>query len=164
MPDITVLAIVGAVWAALLVLAWAMFVAAARSDRQDDRIHQDVPERRPTIVADTGAIRDHLRKALELVHAEQLVVTVGIDGRSAVLAATRSVVEARPGRSPEAAVPVWVGARRVATLEATRRPGEPRFDAADTLMLRRVADGVGRSLQIERPSVSVPVRAPSAMA
>ena len=164
MPDITVLAIVGGVCAALLVLAWALFVAAGRRDRQDDRLRADAPERRPTIVADTGAIRERLRDALELVHAEQLVVTVDIDGRPAVLAAARPVVEARPGRAPAAAVPVWVGGRRVATLEASRPPGDRRFDAGDTLMLRTVADAVGRSLQLERPSESVPVREPSAMA
>lgn len=164
MPDITVLAIVGAVWAALLVVVWALFVAAARSDGQDDRVRADAPERRPTVVADTGAIRDHLRDALELVHAEQLLVTVDIDGRPAVLAAARSVVEARPGRAPTATVPVWVGERRVATLEAARPPGERRFDAGDTLMLRKVADAVGRSLQVERSSVSVPAHKPSAMA
>ena len=164
MPDVTTLLIVGAVWAALVVVVWALCVAAARGDRQDQRIQDAADARRPTVVADTGAIRDHLQDALQLVDAEQLTVMVDIDGRPAVLATAPAVVEAEPGRRSAVAVPVRVGERKVATLEAVRRPGERRFDTADTLLLRKVADTVADAMETERSSISVPVRAPSAMA
>jgi GAF domain-containing protein len=164
MPDVMTLLIVGAVWAALLIVVWALCVAASHGDRQDARIHETASADRPTVVADTGAIRDHLQDALQLVEAEQLTVTVDIDGRPAVLASAPGVVEAAPGRRPSIAVPVRVGERKVATLEAVRPPGERRFDTGDTLMLRKVADTVAGAMETERSSISVPVRAPSAMA
>ena len=164
MPDMTLLVIVGAVWAALLILVWALCIAAARGG-PDDRVHVDqTSARRPTVVADTGAIRTHLRDALTILHAEELTVSVDIDGQEAVLAAARGVVEARPGRRPTLAVPVRVGERKVATLAAARRPGERRFTADDTLMLQKVAVTVAGAMETERSSSSVPVRATSAMA
>lgn len=164
MPDMTTLVIVGAVWAALVILAWAL-CAAASSGGQDHRVLTDeTSARRPTVVADTGAIRGHLRDALTIMHAEELTVSVDIDGREAVLAAARGVVEARPGRRPTLAVPVRVGERKVATLAAVRRPGERRFDAGDTLMLQNVAVTVAAAMETERSSTPVPVRASSAMA
>jgi GAF domain-containing protein len=164
MPDMTTLLIVGAVWAALLIVVWALCVAASHGDRKDERIHNAASTRRPTVVADTGAIRDHLQDALELVGADQLTVMVDIDGRPAVLATAPGVVEAEDGRRPTIAVPVRVGERKVATLEAARRAGERRFDTGDTLMLRKVADTLAGAMETERSSGSVPVRAPSAMA
>lgn len=164
MPDMTMLVIVGAVWAALLILAWALCVAASHGG-QDDRPHvAETPARRPTVVADTGAIRGHLSDALAIMQAEQLTVSVDIDGRKAVLATARGVVEAVAGRRPTLAVPVRVGERKVATLEAARRPGDRRFDADDTLMLQKVAVTVAAAMETERSSGSVPVGAPSAMA
>lgn len=164
MPDMTMLMIVGAVCAALLILAWALRVASARADRRDEGVHDEVAARRPTVVADTGAIRGHLQDALALVHADQLTVTVDIDGRPSVLATAPGVVEAGPGRRPTAAVPIRVGGRNVATLEAARRAGRPRFDAGDTLMLRKVADSVAAAMETERSPVSAPAGAPSATA
>jgi GAF domain-containing protein len=164
MPDMTTLVIVGAVWAALLILAWALCVAAAHGG-QDDRPEMDeTPARRPTIVADTGAIRGHLVDALAIMEAEQLTVSVDIEGREAVLATARGVVEAQAGRRPTLAIPIRIGERKVATLEAARRPGERRFDADDVLILQKVAVTVAAAMETERSSGSVAVRAPSAMA
>ena len=164
MPDMTTLVIVGAVWAALLILAWALCVAAAHGGQADRPQMDEAPARRPTVVADTGAIRGHLSDALAIMEAEQLTVSVDIDGRQAVLATARGVVEAVPGRGPTIAVPVRVGERKVATLEAARRPGERRFDTGDTLMLQKVALTVAAAMETERSSASVPVHAPGAMA
>lgn len=164
MPDMTTLVIGGAVWAALLMLAWTLCAAASRGG-QDDRVLEDqTPARRPTVVADTGAIRSHLSDALAILEAEQLTVSVDIDGREAVLATARGVVEARAGRRPKLAIPIRVGERKVATLAAERRPGERRFTADDTLMLQKVAVTVGAAMETERSSRSVPISSPSAMA
>ena len=81
-----------------------------------------------------------------------------------MLATAPGVVEAEGGRHPAIAVPVRVGHRQVAMLRAARRPGDRRFDTADTLMLRKVADAVALAMETERSSTSVPVRARSAMA
>lgn len=165
MPDVTTLVIVGAaVWAMLLVLVWALCVAAAHGDGQDDRTNDDASSRRPTVVADTGAIRERLHDALQIMEAEQLTVTVDIDGRPAVLATAPGVLEARGGRRPRMTVPVRIGEREVATLEAARPVGERRFDRGDALMLNNVAGAIAEAMQVERSSGSVPVREPSAMA
>ena len=164
MPDVTTLVIVGAVWAALMMLVWALCIAAARGDGQDDRLSAPGSVRRPTVVADTGAIRQHLQDGLRAMKAEQLTVTVDMDGRDAVLASARAVVEARPGDWPKMAVPIRVGGRSVAMLRAARRPGERRFDAADMLLLQGVAERVAAAMQTAHPSGSVPVDEPSAMA
>ena len=163
MPAMTTLVIAGAVWAALVIVAWAL-CAAASSGGQDDRLlMHDTTARRPTVVADTGAIRGHLRDALAIMQAEQLTVSVDIDGRASVLASAPGVVEACAARRPRLAVPVRIGERKVATLEAVRRPGERRFDAGDTLMLQKVAVTVADAMETERSSISVPVGAASAM-
>ena len=164
MPDVTTLVIVGAAWAALLVLVWAMCVASARGDGQDDRLSAQDTARRPTVVADTGAIRDHLQDGLRVMKAEQLTVTVDMDGRDAVLASARSVVEARQGDWPKLAVPVRLGGRNVAMLRAARRPGERRFDAEDMMLLQGVAERVSAAMLTAHPSTSVPADSPSAMA
>ena len=164
MPDMTTLTIVGAVWAALLIITWALCVAAAHGGQEDRAPEHEVPVRQPTVVADTGAIRDHLQDALEIMQAEQLTVSVNIDGRDAVLATARGVVEARTGRRPTLELPIRVGERKVATLQAARRPGERRFDAEDTLMLQKIAMTVAAAMELERSSGSVPVPVPSAMA
>ena len=154
MPDMTTLAMVGAGCVALVVVVWALRAAAARRERTAE----GEPTRRPAVVADTGAIREHLRDALTLLEAEELTVTVEIDGRPAVLASARGVVEAREGRWSRATVPVRAGGWPVARLEAARRPGERRFDAADMLMLRKVADSVGAAMQTADQAGSVPER------
>ena len=163
MPDVMTLVIVGAVWAALLILVWALMVAASKSDGQEDRLSGEETARRPTVVADTGAIRVQLSDALPLMRAEKLTVRVDIDGNEAVLATAPGVVEAQPGRWPTLEVPVRVGGRTVATLEAARRPGERRFDAGDMLLLQNVAESVAAAMQTAHPSGSVPTRAPSAL-
>ena len=173
MPDVTTLVIVGAaVWATLLVLVWALCVAAARADGQDDRGHENASTRRPTEVADTGAIRDHLQDALPLLGARQLSLTVEIDGRAAVLASVPGAVEAPEERAPQGAMPVRVSGHVVATLVAVREPGQPRFGPAEMMMLRGIADTVAQTMETAiseaagtgRSSSSVPVSAPSAMA
>ena len=127
-------------------------------------MNEDASTRRPTVVADTGAIRACLQDALQIMAAEQLTVSVDIDGRPAVLATAPGVLEAHGGRRPRITVPVRVGEREVATLAAARRAGDRRFDAGDALMLRNVADAVAEAMQVERSSGSVPVREPRAMA
>lgn len=173
MPDVTTLVIVGvALWAALLVLVWSLCVAAARAGGQDDRVNTTASARRPTVVADTGAIRDRLHDALPILGARQLSLTVEIDGRAAVLASVPGAIEARDEDAPRGAVPVRVSGHLVATLVALRAPGEPQFGTAELLMLRGVADTVAQTMETalseasgtERSSTSVPVRAPSAMA
>jgi GAF domain-containing protein len=163
MPDVTTLVIAGGAWALLLVLVWAMCAAAARGDGQDDRAEASVPQP-STVVADTGAIREHLHESMRLVGAEQLTVTVGIDGRDAILASAPGVVEARPGDRPQLAVPVRLGGRNVAMLRATRRPGAPRFDAADMLVMQGIAARVAGAMQTAHSSAAVPLDEPSAMA
>jgi hypothetical protein len=173
MPDVTLLVIVGvALWATLLVLVWAMCVAAARADGQDGRLNVNTSTKRPTVVADTGAIRDHLQDALPIVGARQLSLTVEIEGREAVLASVPGAVEARDEQAPRGAVPVRVSGHVVATLAAVREPGQPRFGPAELMMLRGVADTIAQTMETalseasgtERSSRSVPVDAPSAMA
>ena len=172
MPDVTTLVIVGAaVWATLLVLVWALCVSAARAGGQDDRAHESRSPRRPTVVADTGAIRDHLQDVLPLLGARQLSLTVEIDGRAAVLASAPSAIEAPDERAPRGAVPVRVSGHVVASLVALRDPGQPGFGAAEMMMLRGVADTVAQTMETaieeasgtERSSSSVPMGAPSAM-
>jgi hypothetical protein len=163
MPDVTTLVIAAGVWTLLAALVWAMCVAAGRSEGQDDRLEISTP-RPSTVVADTGAIREHLRESMRLIGAEQLTVTVGIDGRDAVLASAPGVVEARSGDRPTQAVPVRLGGRNVAMLRATRPPGAGRFDAADVLVMQGIASRVATSMQTAHSSVSVPLDEPSAMA
>lgn len=173
MPDVTLLVIVGAaLWATLLVLAWALIVAASRADGQDDRVQETASTKRPTVVADTGAIRHHLQDALPIVGARQLSLTVEIEGRTAVLASVPGAVEARDERAPRGAVPVYVSGHVVAMLVAVREPEQPRFGAAEMLTLRSVADTIAQTMETalseasgtERSSSSVPVRPPGAMA
>ena len=165
MPDVSTLVIAGAIWTLLLILVWALCVAAGRGEAAEQRADAvGDQERRPTVVADTGAIRTHLAESVALLRAEQLTVTVDMDGRDAVLASSRAVVEARPGDRPHLDVPVRLEGRSVAMLRAVRTPGSPRFDAADMLLAQGVAARVASSMQTAHPSVSVPADEPTAMA
>jgi GAF domain-containing protein len=165
MPDVSTLVIAGAVWTLLVILVWALCVAAARGEGRQERADAKADQgQRPTVVADTGAIRVHLAESVEVLRAEQLTVTVDIDGRDAVLASSRAVVEARPGKRAQLDVPVRLDGRRVAMLRASRAPGAARFDAADMLLAQGVAARVASSMQTAHSSGSVPADAPSAMA
>jgi hypothetical protein len=163
MPDVTTLVIAGGAWVLLAALVWAMCVAAGRADGHEDHLAASTP-RPTTVVADTGAIREQLQESMRLIGADQLTVTVGIDGRDAVLASAPGVIEARPGDRPKQSVPVRVGGRHVAVLRASRPPGSPPFEAADVLVMQGIAVRVAASMQTAHPSVSVPLDAPSAMA
>jgi GAF domain-containing protein len=140
-----------------------MCAAAARGDGQDDRPGQ-VTSRPATVVADTGAIREHLQESMRLIGAEQLTVTVEIDGRDAILARVPGVLEARQGQRPHLTVPIRVGGRRVALLRAERPAGGARFDAADMLAMQGICDRVASAMQTAHSSGSVPLDEPSAMA
>lgn len=169
MPDVSTLAIVGGAWLMLLALVWALCVAAARGDRQDgagrDREQQQEPaeprHERRAVIADTGGIRAHLRAASGLIEADQLKVTVDVDGTQAVLATSRAVVEAHRGDWLELTIPVG---RAGAMLTAVRRPGSEPFDDADRLVLRAVAARVAGALQTTHPSSEVASERRNAMA
>jgi hypothetical protein len=161
-PDVSTLVIVGAGWGLLLVAVWALCAAAGRGDAEEGVTSAEVRSA-PAVVADTGAIRAWLQDALGELDADGLTVTVRIDERDAVLASARPVVEAAPGRWPQLAVPVRVGGRTVAMLRAARRPGRPRFGAADMFALHALAARVAGAMESAQPS-SVPVDEPSAMA
>jgi hypothetical protein len=166
MPDVSTLMIAAGAWLLLLVLVWALCVAAGRADGDPRQraITVDPAVPRTTVVVDTGGLRAHLRAGATLIEAEQLTVTADVGGTDVVLASSRAVVEAVAGEWPELTEPVRLAGGAHATLRAVRRPGARPFDASDRLLVQALAARVSGSLAVTHPSKKANLTSPNALA
>jgi hypothetical protein len=165
LPDITTVLIVCGAWILLVTLAWALAVAAGRSETAPGGLGSrgtTEPSTPPQpVVANVGSLRARLRAAAELIDAQQLVVTAEIGGTETTLAANRPLALVEPGHRPSISAPVLRGGRTVATLRAFRRPGEPPFDHVDHHLLVALAARMAADVEVGAPLVTAAGAAPA---
>jgi hypothetical protein len=146
--SLTLIAILAAVWLALLVVVWALCVAAGRADGDQLPIATAAPEAdagaaapAPPVVVDTGRLSRQLEATAELVGASKVALQSCTAGGAVELAAAP---EHRPagGHSVTAHVTDTDGAW--VELVAHRSADQPDFTEADVELLSGVASLLAR--------------------